>query len=216
MEDRLTCEKCPTAACEYPDRAKPRFCAQDRITTALHEEAMRLYELPENHRIMEAAAKVSEDTAQSTRVQDTIKFASLIGARRIGIATCTIMLQETKVMTRLLDEVGFHVEVVGCKVDGNRRADLGIAPLPEGEGSVVCNPIMQALLLNQAKTDLNILMGICVGHDALFSKYSDAPVTTLVAKDFLAANNPCAVLYTADSVYQGKLAKTVEDYRIQG
>ena len=73
---------------------------------------------------------------------------------------------------------------------------------------------MQALLLNEAKTDLNILMGICVGHDALFCKYSDAPVTTLVAKDFLAGNNPRAVLYTAQSCYRKKLQKTVEEWRI--
>lgn len=69
---------------------------------------------------------------------------------------------------------------------------------------------MQALLLNEAKTDLNILMGICVGHDALFCKYSDAPVTTFATKDFLAGNNPCAVLYTAQSCYRKKLAQSVE------
>ncbi len=73
---------------------------------------------------------------------------------------------------------------------------------------------MQALLLNEAKTDLNILMGICVGHDALFCKYSDAPVTTFATKDFLAGNNPCAVLYTAQSCYRKKLQKTVEEWRI--
>lgn len=75
---------------------------------------------------------------------------------------------------------------------------------------------MQALLLNEAKTDLNILMGICVGHDALFCKYSDAPVTTFATKDFLAGNNPCAVLYTAQSCYRKKLAQTVEEYRVMG
>ena len=75
---------------------------------------------------------------------------------------------------------------------------------------------MQALLLNEAKTDLNILMGICVGHDALFCKYSDAPVTTFATKDFLAGNNPCAVLYTAHSCYEKKLARTVEEWHASG
>ena len=75
---------------------------------------------------------------------------------------------------------------------------------------------MQALLLNEAKTDLNILMGICVGHDALFCKYSDAPVTTFATKDFLAGNNPCAVLYTAHSCYKKKLAQTVEEWHASG
>ena len=68
---------------------------------------------------------------------------------------------------------------------------------------------MQALLLNDAKTDLNILMGICVGHDALFCKYSNAPAVTLVAKDFMTVHTPCSVLYAADSVYKRKLEKTI-------
>lgn len=43
----------------------------------------------------------------------------------------------------------------------------------------MCNPIGQAAFLNEAKTDLNILLGLCVGHDSLFIKYSNAPITVL-------------------------------------
>jgi len=39
------------------------------------------------------------------------------------------------------------------------------------------NPIGQAAFLNKVKTDLNIILGLCVGHDALFIKYSEAPIT---------------------------------------
>lgn len=142
---------------------------------------------------------------------------NLIGATHIGIASCTIMLRETRILAKLLEQAGFCVETVGCKLESNRRADLDLEPPARGgEGGVVCNPIMQALLLNEAKTDLNILMGICVGHDALFCKYSDAPVTTFATKDFLAGNNPCAVLYTAHSCYEKKLARTVEEWRTSG
>lgn len=215
MESKLNCMSCGTTACEYTDREEPRFCAQSAVSSALHDEAQRLYALPENHVIMQAAAMVSEETANSTRAQDTIKFANLIGATHIGIASCPIMLRETRILAKLLEQAGFRVETVGCKLESNRRADLDLEPPARGgEGGVVCNPIMQALLLNEAKTDLNILMGICVGHDALFCKYSDAPVTTFATKDFLAGNNPCAVLYTAHSCYEKKLAQTVEKYGI--
>ena len=30
---------------------------------------------------------------------------------------------------------------------------------------------------------LNVLIGLCVGHDSLFFRFSEAPVTVLVAKD---------------------------------
>lgn len=42
----------------------------------------------------------------------------------------------------------------------------------------------------------------CVGHDSLFYRYSDAPVTTAVTKDRVTGHNPAAALYTADSYYQ--------------
>lgn len=212
MTTNLNCKTCKIVACEYPDRTKPDFCAQNKVTPALHDEVNKLYRLPENHAIMEAAAKVSEGTANSTRVQDTITFATLLGARLIGIASCTIMLEETRILASLLEQAGFAVETVGCKLESNHRKDLDLEPLSTGEeGGTICNPIMQALLLNEAKTDLNILMGICVGHDALFCKYSTAPVTTFTTKDFLAANNPCAVLYTSRSCYKKRLQATVDE-----
>lgn len=45
-------------------------------------------------------------------------------------------------------------------------------------------------------------MGLCVGHDCLFNRHSAAPVTTLVAKDRVLANNPAGALYTAGSYYR--------------
>ena len=68
----------------------------------------------------------------------------------------------------------------------------------------MCNPVMQAKILNKEKTDMNIVMGLCVGHDSLFYKYSEALVTTLVAKDRVMGHNPAAALYTSESSY-GKL-----------
>ncbi len=68
-------------------------------------------------------------------------------------------------------------------------------------GVNMCNPILQAQLLNKEKTDLNILIGLCVGHDSLFIKYSEAIVTTLIAKDRVLGHNPAAALYLSDTYY---------------
>ena len=76
---------------------------------------------------------------------------------------------------------------------------------PEAEHESICNPIMQAKILNNEKTDLNVAIGLCVGHDSLFIKYSDAPVTVLVAKDRVTCHNPAAPLYTSNSYYKKKL-----------
>ena len=66
----------------------------------------------------------------------------------------------------------------------------------------LCNPIGQAKLLNEAGTGLNVVVGLCVGHDSLFFQHSEAPVTVLVAKDRVTGHNPAAALYTSHSYYR--------------
>ena len=63
--------------------------------------------------------------------------------------------------------------------------------------------MLQAEILNSQGTELNIMVGLCVGHDSLFYMNSKAPVTTLVVKDRVLANNPAGALYAAGSFYKG-------------
>jgi uncharacterized metal-binding protein len=66
----------------------------------------------------------------------------------------------------------------------------------------MCNPVFQAKLLNHEKTELNILLGLCVGHDSIFFKYAEAPTTVLAVKDRVTGHNPLAAIYLSDSYYQ--------------
>ena len=96
----------------------------------------------------------------------------------------------------------------------NRRAVLGPAHAAVGgEGAALCNPVMQARLLEEEGTDLNIVMGLCVGHDTLFYRHSHAPTTTLVTKDHVTGHNACAGLYASKSVYRRRLNETVDACR---
>jgi enoyl-CoA hydratase/carnithine racemase len=45
---------------------------------------------------------------------------------------------------------------------------------------------------DQQKTDFNVLLGLCVGHDSLFLKYAEAPCTVLAVKDRMLGHNPLA------------------------
>ena len=69
-----------------------------------------------------------------------------------------------------------------------------------------CNPVLQAKVLNRAQTGLNVTLGLCVGHDSLFYRFSQAPVTTLFAKDRVTGNNPAAAIYCADGYLGRRLA----------
>lgn len=70
----------------------------------------------------------------------------------------------------------------------------------------MCNPIAQALILNRVGTELNIVLGLCVGHDTLFIMYSKAPVTYLAVKDRVTGHNPLAAIY-ARNYFRARLGE---------
>jgi uncharacterized metal-binding protein len=74
----------------------------------------------------------------------------------------------------------------------------------------MCNPILQAFILNEEETNFNVLVGLCVGHDSLFFKYSEAFSTVLIAKDRVLAHNPAGALYTS-GIYYSRLFKRPAD-----
>ena len=60
----------------------------------------------------------------------------------------------------------------------------------------------EAKLLAKAKVDLNVVVGLCVGHDSLFYKYAKGLTTTLITKDRMLAHNPAGALYQARAYYK--------------
>ena len=204
-----TCVDCGTQNCKFKNRTYPDFC----LTTALTEEdkqwTLERYDEGNNRQIMTASAEVEyEGYCQWTRIQEIMEFARKINATRIGIANCIGLINEARIFAKILRANGFEVYSVICKVAGQAKTSMGIPAECENIGPAMCNPIMQARLLNKAQTDLNVVIGLCVGHDSLFYKYSDAYVTTLITKDRVTGNNPAAALYTANSYYNKKFFKT--------
>lgn len=143
--------------------------------------------------------------ARWSRVEDTIAFAKLMGYRKIGIATCIGLLDETRRLAAILTAQDFTPVSVCCKAGSIDKLNLGLQESDKvrpGTFEPACNPVAQAKLLNLARTDMNIIMGLCVGHDMLFSKHSAAPVTTLVVKDRVTGHNPVSVLYGQNFYYK--------------
>jgi len=173
-------------------------------------KASRLYEEMKELREMARAAAIVEATGYMkwTRVEDTIEFARLMGYRKLGIACCIGLRREGAVLENILKKNGFEVVSAICKTGAVAKEKLGIRNDQKANPDrfeAMCNPVAQAMLLDSAGSQLNILVGLCVGHDALFTKTSKAPVTTLVAKDRVLCHNPAAALYSHQSYYQAKL-----------
>ncbi len=208
QEIAFSCVDCAVNGCNQKQGTPhyPDFCITTNMEPDFLAEVMRCYEDPENCRLMIAAAEVEfEHYCQHTRVEETVDFAKKIGAKKIGIAFCAGMIREAKVMAKLLRFNGFEVFGVACKAGVQPKTSVGIPQACEDFDKNMCNPVMQAKVLNRYKTDLNVVVGLCVGHDSLFYKHSKAPVTTCVAKDRVLMHNPAAALYGAESYYRRKL-----------
>ncbi len=140
-----------------------------------------------------------------TRVEEIIEFAKKMDYRKLGVAFCAGLFSEGSTFVRILEKHGFEVVSVCCKVGGVPKEFLGLKDdekVRVGKYETMCNPIMQAEIFNEAGTDFNVLVGLCVGHDALFLKNAKALTTVLVAKDRVLGHNPVAALYGAKGYFQ--------------
>lgn len=131
---------------------------------------------------------------QKTRIEEIIEFAKLMGYRKLGIAFCIGLAEEAALLSKVL-EPHFEVASVCCKAGGLSKDEMGLVKIRPQKPEVSCNPFGQAHLLNEAGCELNIICGLCVGHEAVFMKLSNAPVVTAITKDRVLAHNPAAALY---------------------
>lgn len=164
-----------------------------------------MYQDEENLKISRASAIVVSDRYGSkTRLEETMDFARECEYKNLGLAFCIGLTNEAEILRKVLVSNGFQVESILCKTGHLSRELIGIHDNPVA----MCNPIAQAHFLNEAKTDLNIVLGLCVGHDSLFIKYSQSPVTVFAVKDRVLCHNPLGAIYQANAYYHDKLFPT--------
>ena len=201
----FTCAQCAVAACRTGQLDKmPKNCPMR--DPAFFEEVMEDYLKPENHDFYLTSTAIEYlGYCRWPRLRETAEFARRMGYTRLGIGFCVGLHKEAAIVDRLLRQQGFEVVSLACKTGSIPKTKVGYPEemlLRPGTHEAMCNPIAQAKLLNKAQTQLNICLGLCVGHDSMFYKYSDAPVTTLVAKDRVTDHCPANAIYCADGYFK--------------
>lgn len=140
------------------------------------------------------------------RILEIIEFAGRMGYRRLALIFCVGLRREAAIVHRMFEDSGFSAVSVVCKVGRIDKSELGLGREnqvdPNAPAETMCNPVMQALVANSSGAELNVLLGLCVGHDSLFIRHAEAPVTVLAVKDRLLGHNPLAAIYTSDSYYR--------------
>jgi uncharacterized metal-binding protein len=140
------------------------------------------------------------------RIEETIQFARKCGYHKLGLAYCGGLFREAGLLTEILENNGFEVVSVQCKAGAAPKESIGIKPEEKIAGpdmwETMCNPIAQAMILNNSGVDMAIMLGLCVGHDTLFIKYCAVPLTVLAVKDRVLGHNPLAALYAGETYYK--------------
>ncbi|MGE4299574.1 MAG: DUF1847 domain-containing protein [Desulfovibrionaceae bacterium] len=223
-----TCALCPYDWSE-------RYCRRDKgkgpkncpslLARDLKEEAAALVGDPEilafsrNCSMQEAAGYGGREQGYARvhpvkpRLLEIVEFAQRMGYRKLALIFCVGLRKEAAIVHGMFEDHGFETVSVICKVGRVPKSAIGIEREnqvdPTVEVETMCNPVMQALVANRSGAELNVLLGLCVGHDSLFIRHAAAPVTVLAVKDRLLGHNPLAAVYTYDSYYRS--LKTPKD-----
>ncbi len=173
-----------------------KACGEGMDCTDIRSDVINVYKDRKNRKMLRIASTIeTKFHMKMNRLQELIFFGRRMGYRHLGIAFCIGLEEEVRILHEILEK-RFKISSVCCKVCGINRKAFHLPNLKEGKVEAICNPIAQARILNRNRTDLNIIFGLCMGNDILFSKYSDAPVTTLVVKDRVLAHNPIGAIYS--------------------
>ena len=217
------CAQCSLKVCENrgsPSHQKPTldkappFCPM-KLMPEVFPEALKEYE---KTAVKDFACKASLQEFQGyerlsdglrarlPRIEETIQFARKCGYKKLGLAHCGGLAHEAGLLADILQKNGFEVVSIQCKAGAVPKEKLGLKPEEKIAGpemwETMCNPIAQAMVLNQSGVDFAIMLGLCVGHDTLFIKYCEVPLTVLAVKDRVLAHNPLAPLYTGETYYR--------------
>lgn len=218
--DASNCAKCPfdmqDRLCKREDGNAPPFCPTQN-KTALFDRCLTEYEKPE---ILEFARQASIQEGDGydgrdlgyacvkplkPRILEIMEFAEKMTYTRLGLVFCVGLRKEANIVEKLFSTRGFEIISVVCKVGRVSKKTIGIRDeeqVAPGQFESMCNPILQAFVLNDEKTEFNVLMGLCVGHDSLLFQYATAPCTVLAVKDRVLGHNPLAAVYNVDSYYR--------------
>ena len=219
----LSCSACPVIEkiCRSKNGKGPRGCPTQKgrkiIASALKEyrrapvlEFARMASVQEGACYAHREAKPFVVIPTKTRIEELIEFSKRMKYKKLGLAFCSALSKEAGTLTGILESHGFEVVSVICKVGGVPKETIKIKDKEKvriGQFEAMCNPIAQAKFLNQSKTDFNIMLGLCIGHDSLFLKYIKGLTTVFAVKDRVTGHNPMAALYTAGTYYQRLMKK---------
>src|SRR5512138_2834882 len=165
------CTRCGTIGCTQPPAgaSHPSFCPMLQQGELLAATSAAITGQEEVERLARESARTeAAGYCRWTRVEEVMDFARRLGAQRLGLAHCVGLRREAAVAREIFEAHDFDVRSVCCKVGAVPKERIGLTDAEKvrpGAFEALCNPVAQAALLHAAGTQLNVLVGLCVGHD---------------------------------------------------
>lgn len=212
---KSNCAACPLKKeydrrCTMAEGRHPKDCPTVR-KPEMAEESLQVYRSEACSEFTLTAARVERACYDAQfkptrpRIVELVDFARRMGYAKLGLLFCIGLRQEAAITREILETNGFAVVSAICKVGCIPKTAIGLQREeqinPKREAESLCNPVMQAMIANEASVDFNILLGLCVGHDSLVLSHLEKPATTLAVKDRLLGHNPLAAVYQYDAYY---------------
>ena len=222
------CARCAKAVCSPFIKANevpsiddaPAFCPM-KLMPEFIEKVSSEYDKPEVKEFARQASLQEFECyervpggmrTKNPRILELIEFANKCGYKKLGLAFCGGLRSESRMLAEILENKGFEVVSITCKVGATPKESIGIKPEEKIAGpdnwESMCNPIVQAEVLNTQNVDLAVMLGLCIGHDTLFIRYCRVPMTVIAVKDRVTGHNPLAALYLSSSYYGRLMTKT--------
>lgn len=177
----MDCTKCNTKQCRVGTACKATKGDSTSILEQYHHE--------HTQNIVQAAAQLVDNGRAGTlsRLQEIVEFAKHMQYKKIGLAYCYGMEARAAEVVNYLRNSGLPIVPVSCTVGALQQSQVNEQSCIN---KVSCNPLSQAAQMQAEGVDLAITMGLCLGHDILFTKHIQADVTNLLVKDRVHNHQP--------------------------
>ena len=159
----LNCAKCGLHPCYKGELDKlPPDCPMKSYSET-YEEAAAIYREYDGSLACSSARVEAAGYGVWPRLREIMEFSRRAGFNKLGLAFCVGLRKEAFEVNRIFENNSFTVASVMCKTGSRPKEELGLRDdekVRPGQFEAMCNPVMQALLLNKEQTDLNVLLGL--------------------------------------------------------
>lgn len=182
----MNCANCKPKSCR-----SSISCGAENFDT---DELINEYNKTENQQVIQAASALVDNgkAGQLSRLEEIIEFIRLMNYEKVGLAYCYGMEKEARMLKDLFKLSGISLTTVSCTVGGINQNNINTSSCTQ---KVSCNPIGQAIQINESNIDFVLIMGICLGHDILLQRNLNCDFTTFVVKDRVYTHSPINALY---------------------